>query len=146
MEDRDLIEIPLDDRDAKLLPPLYEYFKSFWSDTSQEPRAHYNTYSQHADRRCGISSFITRHSPLAVIGLQNMKRFILVLGILLMLAGAVGLIHPRFTYNKTEEVAKIGPMQANVTHEEIIEIPIAVSILLLVSGIGLAVFGGKAKS
>lgn len=75
-----------------------------------------------------------------------MKRFILVLGILLMLAGAVGLIHPRFTYNKTEEVAKIGPMQANVTHEEIIEIPIAVSILLLVSGIGLAVFGGKAKS
>jgi hypothetical protein len=26
---RDLIEIPLDDSDAKLLPPLYEYFKSF---------------------------------------------------------------------------------------------------------------------
>ena len=44
MEDRDLIEIPLDDRDAKLLPPLYEYFKSFWSDTSQEPRAHYNRF------------------------------------------------------------------------------------------------------
>ena len=38
MRDRGLIEIPLDDRDAKLLPSLYEYFKSFWSDTSQEPR------------------------------------------------------------------------------------------------------------
>jgi hypothetical protein len=38
MRDRGLIEIPLDDRDGKLLPPLYEYFKSFWSDTSQEPR------------------------------------------------------------------------------------------------------------
>lgn len=41
---RDLIEIPLDDSDAKLLPPLYEYFKSFWSDTSQEPRPHYNRF------------------------------------------------------------------------------------------------------
>src|SRR5215510_11920984 len=44
MEDRELIEIPLDDRDAERLPPLYEYFKSFWSDTSQEPRAHYNRF------------------------------------------------------------------------------------------------------
>lgn len=75
-----------------------------------------------------------------------MKRFVLVLGILLMLAGAVGLIHPRFTYNKTEEVAKIGPMQANVTHEKTVEIPIALSILLLATGIGLTVFGTKAKS
>lgn len=75
-----------------------------------------------------------------------MKRFILVLGILLMLAGAVGLIHPRFTYNKTEEVAKIGPVQANVTEEKVIEIPIAVSILLLAAGIGLTVFGTKSKA
>ncbi len=75
-----------------------------------------------------------------------MKRFILVLGILLMLAGAVGLIHPRFTYNKTEEVAKIGPVQANVTQEKVIEIPIALSILILVAGIGLTVFGAKSKS
>src|SRR5262245_15208451 len=44
MEDRELIEIPLDDRDAPLLPPLYEYFKSFWSDTSEEPRVHYNRF------------------------------------------------------------------------------------------------------
>ncbi len=75
-----------------------------------------------------------------------MKRFILVLGILLMVAGAVGLIHPRFTYNKTEEVAKIGPVQANVTQEKAVEIPIPLSILVLVTGIGLTVFGTKSKS
>ena len=74
-----------------------------------------------------------------------MKRLILVLGILLMLAGAIGLIHPRFTYNKTEEVAKIGPVQANVTEEKVIEIPIALSILILVAGIGLTIFGTKSK-
>jgi hypothetical protein len=75
-----------------------------------------------------------------------MKLFVLVLGIILMAAGAIGLIHPRFTYNKTEEIAKIGPMQANVTHEKIIEVPLALSILLLVTGIGLTVFGTKAKA
>ncbi len=74
-----------------------------------------------------------------------MKRLILVLGIFLMLAGAIGLIHPRFTYNSTEEVAKIGPMQANVTREKVVEIPMAISILLLVAGAGLALFGTKAK-
>src|SRR5262245_40257465 len=42
--DREMIEIPLDDHDAELLPPLYESFKSFWSDTSQEPRAQFNTF------------------------------------------------------------------------------------------------------
>lgn len=38
------IEIPLDARDAELLPSLHEYFKSFWSDTSEEPRTHYNRF------------------------------------------------------------------------------------------------------
>ena len=80
-----------------------------------------------------------------MIGFHSMKRLVLVLGILLMLAGVVGLIHPRFTYNKTEEVAKIGPVKADVTEEKEVVIPIAVSILLLVSGIGLTLFGTKAK-
>ena len=74
-----------------------------------------------------------------------MKRFILVLGIVLMLAGVIGLVHPRFTYHKTEEVAKLGPLQATVNEEKTAEVPIAVSVLLLVAGIGLTVFGVKAK-
>jgi hypothetical protein len=75
-----------------------------------------------------------------------MKRFILVLGILLMLAGVVGLVHPRFTYNSTEEVAKLGPMQANLTHQKTAEMPLALSVLLFVTGIGLAIFGTKGKT
>jgi monoterpene epsilon-lactone hydrolase len=39
-----LIEIQLDGRDAVLLPRLHQYFKSFWSDTSQGLRAHYNRF------------------------------------------------------------------------------------------------------
>jgi hypothetical protein len=64
----------------------------------------------------------------------------------LTLAGAVGLIHPHFTYNKTEEVAKLGPVQANVTREKPVDIPLPLSILLLVTGIGLTVFGIKGKT
>jgi hypothetical protein len=74
-----------------------------------------------------------------------MKRFILVLGILLMLAGVVGLVHPRFTYNSTEEVAKIGNMQANVTRQKTAEMPLPLSILLLAAGLGLTVFGTRTK-
>jgi hypothetical protein len=74
-----------------------------------------------------------------------MKRFILVLGILLMLAGVVGLVHPRFKYNSTEEVAKLGSVQANITREKTLEMPLALSILLLTTGIGLSIFGTKSK-
>src|SRR5579859_1283920 len=83
--------------------------------------------------------------PPSVIGFQPMQRLILVLGILLLLAGAIGLAHPTFTYNKKEDVAKIGPIQATVEHEKIVEIPMALSILLVVTGIGLTVFGLKGK-
>jgi hypothetical protein len=75
-----------------------------------------------------------------------MKRFILVLGILMILAGVIGLVHPRFTYNSTEEVAKIGSVQANITRQKTAEVPLPLSILLLAAGIGLAIFGAKAKS
>ena len=75
-----------------------------------------------------------------------MNRLVLVLGILLLVAGVVGLAHPVFTYNKKEEVAKIGPLQATVEQEKAVKIPMALSILLLVTGIGLTVFGMKGKS
>jgi len=75
-----------------------------------------------------------------------MKRLILLLGILLLLAGVIGLAHPTFTYHKKEEVAKIGPVQATVNEEKSVEIPMALSILLLVTGIGLTVFGMKGKA
>jgi hypothetical protein len=70
-----------------------------------------------------------------------MKRFILVLGILLAAAGLVGLIHPSFQYHKKEEVARFGPVQATVEKEETATVPVGISVLLLVAGIGLAVFG-----
>ena len=74
-----------------------------------------------------------------------MKRFVIVLGIILLVSGVVGLVHPNFSYHKQEEVAKIGPIKATVDEEKTAQIPAAVSIVLLVSGIGLVLLGPRIK-
>jgi uncharacterized membrane protein HdeD (DUF308 family) len=74
-----------------------------------------------------------------------MKRLVIILGVILLVLGVVGLVHPIFTYHQQEEVAKIGPMKAIVNEEKTVQVPAAVSILLLVAGIGLVVLGPRMK-
>ena len=74
-----------------------------------------------------------------------MKRFVIILGVLLLVLGVIGLVHPSFTYHQQEEVAKLGPIKATMDEEKIAQIPAAVSITLLVAGIGLVVFGPRMK-
>ncbi len=74
-----------------------------------------------------------------------MKRVVIVLGVIFLVLGVVGLVHPVFNYHQQEEVAKIGPIKATVNEEKSLEIPPAVSITLLIAGIGLVVFGPRMK-
>jgi hypothetical protein len=74
-----------------------------------------------------------------------MKRFFVILGVILLVLGVVGLVHPVFTYHQQEEVAKIGPVKATVNEEKTVQVPAAVSILLLVAGLGLVVLGPGMK-
>ena len=74
-----------------------------------------------------------------------MKRFVIVLGAVLLVLGVVGLVHPNFNYHQQEEVAKLGPIKATVDEEKTAQIPAAVSIILLVAGIGLVVSGPRMK-
>lgn len=74
-----------------------------------------------------------------------MKRFVIILGVILLILGVTGLVHPSFSYHKQEEVAKIGPLKATVNEEKVVEIPAAVSIVMLVSGIGLILLGPRIK-
>jgi len=73
------------------------------------------------------------------------KRFTIIVGVILLVLGVVGLVHPIFTYHQREEVAKIGPIQATVNEEKTVEIPAAVSIVLLAAGIGLVLLGPRMK-
>jgi len=74
-----------------------------------------------------------------------MKRIVIILGVVLLVLGVIGLVHPVFTYHQQEEVAKLGPIKATVNEEKTLEIPSALSITLLVAGIGLVVFGPRMK-
>ncbi len=74
-----------------------------------------------------------------------MKRVVIVLGVIFLVLGVIGLVHPVFNYHQQEEVAKIGRIKATVNEEKSLEIPPAVSITLLVAGIGLVVFGPRMK-
>jgi uncharacterized membrane protein HdeD (DUF308 family) len=74
-----------------------------------------------------------------------MKRFVILLGVILLVFGVIGLVHPNFSYHKQEEVAKLGPIKATVDEEKTAQIPAAVSITSLVVGIVLVVFGPRMK-
>ncbi len=75
-----------------------------------------------------------------------MKKFFLAAGLLLFVLGIVGLVHPDFTYHKTEEVAHFGPVHATVNEEKIATVPTFVSVLILVAGLGLTVLGVRRRS
>ncbi len=75
-----------------------------------------------------------------------MKRLVIVLGVILLVLGVVGLVHPTFNYHQQEEIAKLGSIKATVDEEKSAQIPPAVSITLLVAGIGLVVLGPRLKS
>jgi hypothetical protein len=75
-----------------------------------------------------------------------MKKIFLIAGLLVFLLGIVGLVHPEFTYHKTEEVAHVGPVRATVNEEKTVTVPAVVSILLVVAGVGLIVLGVKSRN
>jgi hypothetical protein len=74
-----------------------------------------------------------------------MKKILVAAGLLFFVVGIVGLVHPEFTYHKTEEVAHVGPVHATVNEEKTVTVPAAVSVILLVAGLGLTVLGVKTR-
>jgi uncharacterized membrane protein HdeD (DUF308 family) len=74
-----------------------------------------------------------------------MKSFAIVLGIILLVLGVIGLLHPSFSYHQQEEVAKIGPLKATVDEQKTTQIPAAISVVLIVAGIGLVLLGPRLK-
>jgi hypothetical protein len=75
-----------------------------------------------------------------------MKKVLVIAGLLFFVLGIVGLVHPDFTYHKTEEVAHFGPVHATVNEEKVAMVPTFVSVILLVAGLGLTVVGARNRS
>ena len=66
-----------------------------------------------------------------------------ILGIILIVAGALALIFQGITYTRERQVVDIGPIEATAEREETIPIPPIVGAILLVAGVALVIVGGK---
>ena len=65
------------------------------------------------------------------------------LGIVLIVAGTLGLVYGGFTYTKETHEAKIGPLTLSVTDKETVNVPIWAGVGAIVIGGLLLVFGSK---
>ena len=66
-----------------------------------------------------------------------------IFGILLFVAGVLGLIYGGFTYTKETHSAKLGPITLNVKEKETVYIPVILSVAALGLGGFLLVAGRK---
>lgn len=64
-------------------------------------------------------------------------------GMVLLVLGALGLIYGGFSYTKEETAAKIGPLEIKVAQQENVNIPLWVGIAAMVAGGALLVMGRK---
>jgi hypothetical protein len=74
-----------------------------------------------------------------------MKRFVMALGLIFVLAALVAFVHPEFEYHKREEVAKIGPVMATVEKPHRVTVTPLIAAALLIAGAVLIVLGPRIK-
>jgi hypothetical protein len=68
-----------------------------------------------------------------------------IIGILLIAAGAMGLLYGGFSYTKESHTAKLGPLAITVQDRETVVIPVIASVGSIVLGVFLLVAGGRTK-
>ena len=66
-------------------------------------------------------------------------------GILLIVAGALGLVYGGFSYTHDETAANVGPIALSVTKKETIAVPVWAGVGAIVVGGLLLVVGGKRR-
>ena len=59
------------------------------------------------------------------------------LAIVLIVAGALGLVYGGFTYTKDTHVAKVGPIEMSIKDKETVNIPIWAGLGAIVAGVAL---------
>lgn len=68
-----------------------------------------------------------------------------ILALILIVAGALGLVYGGFSYTKQTDVAKLGPIELTVKEKETVNVPLWAGIGLIAVGAGLLVFGGGGR-
>jgi TRAP-type C4-dicarboxylate transport system permease small subunit len=68
-----------------------------------------------------------------------------IIGIVLIVAGVLGLVYGGFSYTKDTTAVKIGPIELSVKEKETVNIPMWVGIGAIVAGGLLLVLGGTKR-
>jgi multidrug transporter EmrE-like cation transporter len=66
-----------------------------------------------------------------------------IVGIVLIVAGVLGLMYGGFTYTKETHQAKLGPLELTVKDKETVNVPVWAGVGAIVIGGVLLVFGSK---
>jgi hypothetical protein len=66
-----------------------------------------------------------------------------IVGIVLIVAGVLGLLYGSFSYTKETHTTKIGPLELSVKDKETVNVPVWASVAAIATGAALLVFGGK---
>ncbi len=66
-----------------------------------------------------------------------------IIGILLIVGGALGLAFGGFSYTKESTKAELGPISLSVQEKETVNVPLWASIAAIVAGAGLLLAGGR---
>jgi hypothetical protein len=76
---------------------------------------------------------------------ENMKPISMV-GILLVVLGALALAYQGITYTHREKIIDVGPIHASADEQKTIPLPPIVGAIALAAGIALLVVGGRQKN
>jgi hypothetical protein len=68
-----------------------------------------------------------------------------IIGIVLIVAGALGLGYGSFSFTKEKHTANIGPITLSVSEKETVNVPVWAGIGAIVAGGLLLLFGGRGR-
>jgi TRAP-type C4-dicarboxylate transport system permease small subunit len=66
-----------------------------------------------------------------------------IVGVVLIVAGALALLYGGFSYTKDTTAVKLGPLELSVKEKQNVNVPVWAGIGAVVIGAALLVFGGK---
>lgn len=66
-----------------------------------------------------------------------------VVGIVLIVLGAISLVHRTFTYSTEETVLQVGPLEATVENQQTFSVPLWAGVGLIILGAAVVVVGGR---
>lgn len=65
------------------------------------------------------------------------------IGVLLIAAGAMGLVYGSFSYTKETHAVKLGPLALSVQEKETVNVPVWAGVGALALGVALLALGGR---